>query len=63
MASALSEKATKMPYGDATHDVSDNRIAICPTLDASHALELPARKDGTFVLTNERTGKNGSISV
>ncbi len=42
---------------DAAHNVPEARIANLPGPDAGHSLELTARKDGSFAVTNERTGK------
>lgn len=39
------------------HNVPDDRIANLPGPDAAHFLELIARKDGSFAVTNERTGQ------
>ncbi len=42
---------------DAAHNVPAARIANLPGPDAGHSLELTARKDGSFAVTNERTGQ------
>jgi competence protein ComEC len=42
---------------DAAHNVPDTHIANLPGPDAGHSLELTARKDGSFAVTNERTGQ------
>jgi competence protein ComEC len=42
---------------DAAHNAPVARIANLPGPDAGHSLELTARKDGSFAVTNERTGQ------
>lgn len=44
---------------DAAHNVPDARIANLPSTpekDAGHSLQITARKDGNFAVTNQRTG-------
>lgn len=42
---------------DAAHNVPVARIANLPGPDAGNSLELAAHKDGSFAVTNERTGQ------
>ena len=42
---------------DAKHNVAESRIANLPGPDAGNYLKLTARMDGTFSVTNGRTGE------
>ncbi len=42
---------------DDDHNADDSRIANLEGVDAGHSLELVARRDGSFAVTNERTGE------
>jgi len=42
---------------DSAHNVPEARIANLPGTDAGHSLELLGRKNGSFAVTNERTGE------
>jgi competence protein ComEC len=44
-------------HSDAAHNVSDARIANLAGPDSGHYLQLTAQRNGTFSLTNARTGE------
>lgn len=44
-------------HNDAAHNTEDSRIANLPGPDAGHYLVLTALRDGSFSVTNERTGE------
>lgn len=45
-------------HNDAAHNTEDSRIANLPgATDAGHSLELTAHRDGSFSVTNQRTGE------
>lgn len=44
-------------HSDAAHNVSDARIANLPGPDAGHYLQLTAQRNGSFSVTNARTGE------
>lgn len=43
-------------HNDAAHNTEESRIANLPGPDAGHYLVLTAHRDGSFVVTNQRTG-------
>lgn len=44
-------------HNDAAHNTVDSRIANLPGTDAGHALMLTGHRDGSFSITNQRTGE------
>ena len=44
-------------HSDAAHNAADSRIANLPGSDAGHALILTGHRDGSFSVTNQRTGQ------
>lgn len=45
-------------HNDAAHNAADSRIANLPGSDAGHYLLLTGHSDGSFAVTNERTGQS-----
>ena len=43
-------------HNDAAHNTEESRIANLPGPDAGHYLVLTAHRDGSFAVTNQRTG-------
>jgi hypothetical protein len=48
---------------DAKHNVAESRIANLPGPDAGNFLKLTGRMDGSFSVTNGRTGESVEYSA